>query len=112
MNKNEAKRFLESHFFVSKKIIALEIEVKELKASDKFDAAYLLEQEVEKLSQRKEQVREAIKLLDDADIESILIMRYINHKTIEKTAEELNYAPRTVRCKTKKGIEKLCLILP
>ena len=50
--------------------------------------------------------------LHDDDLETVLINRYILFYTIEKTAEVMNYAPRTVKLKQKQAIEKLCPLLP
>ena len=58
------------------------------------------------------EILNAILQLHDADLETVLINRYILFYTIEKTAEVMNYAPRTVRLKQKQAIEKLCPFLP
>ena len=58
------------------------------------------------------EILNAILQLHDADLETVLINRYILFYTIEKTAEVMNYAPRTVRLKQKQAIEKLCPLLP
>ncbi len=54
----------------------------------------------------------AIWKLEDDDLEAVLINRYVLYYTIEQTAEIMNYAPRTVRKKQKKAVEKLCLKMP
>ena len=59
-----------------------------------------------------ESVQSAVALLRDDDLESVLIHRYLLFETIEQTAEVMHYAPRTVREKQKKAIEKLCLLMP
>lgn len=58
------------------------------------------------------EIQKAISLLDDDDLESVLINRHLNYLSVEKTAEIMNYAPRTVRAKQKKAYEKLCKIMP
>lgn len=58
------------------------------------------------------EVQNAISLLADEDLESVLIHRYILFHTIEETAEIMNYSPRTVREKQKKAVQKLCLLMP
>ena len=54
------------------------------------------------------EISENIRLLNDNELETILIHRYLLFHTIEQTAEFLNYSPETVRRKTNKAIEKLC----
>ena len=54
------------------------------------------------------QVWRAIRSLNDIDLETVLIHRYILFHTIEETAELLHYHPNTVKAKTAKAIEKLC----
>ncbi len=58
------------------------------------------------------EVQDAIALLCDDDLESVLIHRYILFHTIEETAEIMNYDPRTVRRKQSEAIEKLVLKCP
>ena len=58
------------------------------------------------------EIWKAIKLLHDDDLEAVLINRYILFYTIEKTAEIMNYAPRTIKEKQKQAIEKLCTLMP
>lgn len=58
------------------------------------------------------EVWEAIRKLHDDDLETVLINRYLNFLTIEQTAEKMNYAPRTIKEKTKQAIEKLCTLMP
>lgn len=54
------------------------------------------------------EISENISLLNDNELETILIHRYLLFHTIEQTAELMNYSPETVRRKTNKAIEKLC----
>ena len=54
------------------------------------------------------EILEKIETLNDADLESVLINRYINFYSVEKTAELMNYHPQTVKNKVKKAVEKLC----
>lgn len=53
------------------------------------------------------QVWRAIRSLNDIDLETVLIHRYILFHTIEETAELLHYSPETVKRKQSKGIEKM-----
>lgn len=54
------------------------------------------------------EILKKIETLHDDDLESVLICKYINFYTLEKTAELLNYHPNTVKKKIKKAILKLC----
>ena len=54
------------------------------------------------------EVWELIRKLNDDDLETVLIYRYILFYTIEKTAEVMNYHPNTVKIKVKKAMQKLC----
>lgn len=137
MNENEMRGFLESHFYADKKIKALEAERRQLRinaqggainyegnytASSRNGTESVLvrladdEKEIDKqivqLWTEQRKVRETISLLNDNDLESVLIYRYILHHTAEETAELLHYAVRTVQFKQRKAIRKLCTFLP
>lgn len=49
----------------------------------------------------------AIKGLHDADLEAVLINRYLNYMTIEQTAEFMHYGPTTIKRKTNEAIKIL-----
>lgn len=49
----------------------------------------------------------AILHLHDDDLEAILINRYILFRTVEETAEIMNYSPATVKRKQREAIQKL-----
>lgn len=66
----------------------------------------------EKAALASAQVHDAISLLNDDDLEAVLIHRFLLFHTIEQTAELMHYAPRTIRAKQKRAIEKLCLVMP
>ena len=53
------------------------------------------------------EISEAISLLQDDDLETVLIHRYLMFHTIERTAELMHYSTETVRRKTNKAIKKL-----
>jgi len=55
-----------------------------------------------------EEIAEAIARLHDDELETVLIHRYLLFRTIEQTAELMNYSTETVRRKTNKAIGKLC----
>lgn len=108
MTKEEMREFLDSHFRATNKIKALEVEIKALSATEgNAVAVQKLEEEISLLRTKQNNVRETIRQLHDDDLESVLIMRYINHVTIEKIAEMFGYEPRTIYRKIKKAIVKL-----
>ena len=134
MNETEMRNFLESHFYASKKIKALEAERRQLRLDamggsvsykDNYNSSKQnatehnlarladeekeIDEQISKLRSEQRKVRETISLLHDNDLEAILIFRYIVHNTEEQTAEKLNYAQRTVQDKLKKAIKKLCV---
>ena len=53
------------------------------------------------------EVFDVISKLDNDDLKTVLINRYILFYTIEQTAEVMHYEPRTVIRKTNKAIKKL-----
>lgn len=53
------------------------------------------------------EIQEAIAKLQDDDLETVLIHRYILFHTIERTAELLHYDPKTVKRKTSAAVEKM-----
>lgn len=55
------------------------------------------------------EIKKAIGLLDDSELKVVLIHRYLLFHTIERTAELMNYSPKTVKRKQKKAIQKLTL---
>lgn len=64
------------------------------------------QQKSELLKLRKD-ISEAISLLQDDELETVLIHRYLLFHTIEQTAEIMNCSPETVKRKQRKAIEKL-----
>ena len=133
MTENEVRGYLESHFYASKKIKALEEERKQLrlnaaggaisfedsgtgsksngterKLMSLADDERELDEQILGLRDLQREVRASIASLHDNDLESVLIYRYIAYHTEEETAEGLNYAQRTVQEKIKKAIKKLC----
>ena len=133
MTENEVRGYLESHFYASKKIKALEEERKQLrlnaagcaisfeesgtgsksngterKLMSLADDERELDEQISGLRDLQREVRASIASLHDNDLESVLIYRYIAYHTEEETAEGLNYAQRTVQEKIKKAIKKLC----
>ena len=140
INELETKHWLNRAFYADKKAKALDMLVRQCReraeglsrASEcndkgKSDSASngtegalmkLAEMERKAVTQRAEavkvsaEIQEAIAKLCDDDLETVLIHRYILFHTIERTAELMHYAPRTVRNKQKQAIEKLEASMP
>ena len=133
MTNEEMRDYLESHFYASKKIKALEAEKiqlrlnaavgtasyeennttskkngTELKLMSLADEEAELDRQIVELRVQLREIRELIASLHDDDLEAVLIYRYIAHHTEKETAEGLNYAQRTVQEKIKKAVRKLC----
>ena len=128
--------FLESHFYASKKITALEAERRQLRMNAaggavSYEGNYTtphpssterilmrladeeeaIDEQIVQLREQQHKVRVLISELHDNDLEAVLIYRYILHHTVEDTAGLLHYAVRTVQVKQKKAIRKLCTLL-
>ena len=58
-----------------------------------------------------DEIRNAISLLNDNDLETVMIHRYLLFHTVEETAELLNYSVRATQYKCTKAIKKLCTLL-
>lgn len=136
----EVRRWLNRAFYADKKVKALESCVRQCReraqsvsvsyeGNDKgkssgskngtenvlmrlVDTEMKLTQQIIELLDIADEISDAISKLNDNDLETILIHRYILFHTIEETAEMMHYSPRTVRDKQKRAIEKLCLLLP
>ena len=136
MTEKEMRDFLESHFYASKKITALEAERRQLRMNAvggavSYEGNYTtphangterilmrladeeeaIDEQIVQLREQQHKVRVLISELHDNDLEAVLIYRYILHHTVEDTAELLHYAVRTVQVKQKKAIRKLCTLL-
>ena len=134
MTETEMRKYLEGHFYASKKIKALEAERKQLRMNAQGGAISFegnnttgksnaternlmrladeekeIDEQIVRLRQKQRDIRQLISSLNDDDLEAVLIFRYIVHNTEEQTAEKLNYAPRTVQEKIKKAVSKLCV---
>lgn len=72
------------------------------------DTEQKLQRQIFELLDISDEISEAISKLEDDDLETVLIYRYILFHTIEETAEIMNYSTETVRRKTNKAIKKLC----
>lgn len=75
------------------------------------DTEMKLTQQIIELLDITDEISEAISKLNDNDLETVLIHRYILFHTVEETAELMNYSVRATQYKCNKAIEKLCTLL-
>lgn len=137
---NNVKKWLNRAFYADKKVKAIEMLVQQCReraesisacyeCNDKgkstgfkngtenaliklADTEQKLQRQLSELVGISDEISDAVSKLDDNDLETVLIHRYILFHTIEETAELMHYSPRTVRDKQRTAIEKLCLLLP
>ena len=133
MSETETKKWLNRAFYAEKKIKVLDMLVMQYRSRAEGlsraggagcgGASYINRTEnailkyadmSEKLDKQKielaavsEEISETIAKLNDDDLETILIHRYLLFHTIEQTAELMNYSPETVKRKQRKAIQKL-----
>lgn len=67
--------------------------------------------EIKNLENIKSEIMNLISKLNDSELETVLIHRYILFHTVEETAEIMNYSTRTVIRKIDTAIKKLSLIV-
>lgn len=71
------------------------------------DIDYQITSEIDKLVDIKADILKSIKQLNNPDYESVLINRYLNFYTIEKTAEIMHYSITAVNRKHNAAIKKM-----
>lgn len=109
MTTDEMRKYLESHVHLDNKIIAIGIEIEQISQNQGREPEInRLKEELSQLNSQRKEIRKVIFSLNDYDIESFIIMRYINHYTAEQIAEEFGCSPRTVYNKINKGLSLLC----
>lgn len=135
----EVKRWLKRAFYADKKIHALEMLLRASRmhaeglsgtskhnytgksdtAINGTENAYMKVADIERryagqkkeLEKVTEEISEAIALLHDDELETVLMHRYLLFHTIEQTAEIMHYSVRTVNYKQDEAIRKLCTLL-
>ena len=140
VEQNEVKNWLNRAFYADKKVSALESLVKQLReraqsvsvcyecndtgksssAKNGVENAYMrladtemkLRAQIIELLDIDDEIRNAISLLNDNDLETVMIHRYLLFHTVEETAELINCSPETVKRKHRKAIEKLEKLTP
>lgn len=76
------------------------------------DIEYKYSVQKQELVEVTEEISEAIDLLHDYELETVLIHRYLLFHKIEETAELMHYSVRTVNYKQDEAIRKLCEVIP
>ena len=71
------------------------------------DTDKLILQECEKIEPVKAEILDTIMLLQDEQLETILIYRYVNREEYESIAEKIRYSERNTYRKHKEAVEKL-----
>lgn len=67
--------------------------------------------QVQELIETEQEIKNAISSLNDFELETVLIHRYLLHNTIDKTAMAMYCSEATVKRRTQQALEKLCDIL-
>ena len=139
MKENELRNYLKSAYYLDKKIKSIESLVnqcrinaqrlskngeytdnaKNSKAENSTEKALLklvenqqkYSDEIKNLENIKSEIMNLIAKLNDSELETVLIHRYILFHTVEETAEIMNYSTRTVIRKIDTAIKKLSLIV-
>lgn len=75
------------------------------------DLEHKYDKQKQELLKVSEEISDAIALLHDDELETVLIYRYLLFYTIEKTAKIMHYCEDTIKVRQNKAIEKLCSIL-
>lgn len=74
------------------------------------DTEHKLQQQITGLASISGEIFDAISKINDDDLETVLIHRFLLFHTVEETAEIMNYGRETVKRKTNQAIEKLSRI--
>lgn len=67
--------------------------------------------EIDKLVDIRADIFKAIKSLENPDLEAVLINRYLNYFTLDKTAEVMHYSLASVKNKHNSAIKRLAEII-
>lgn len=68
-----------------------------------------IDEYVETVAKMRKEREDAIEAIDDYDSEALLNYHYLGYLTWEKTAEEMNYAVRTIKDKHKVALDKITI---
>ena len=135
MTEQELKNYLKRAYYADKKIKVLEKLVnqcrinaqrlskngeytdtmKNSKAENSTETALLklmenqqkYSDEIKNLENIKSEIMNLISKLNDSELETVLINRYVLLHTVEETAEIMHYSIETIRKKTNKAVKKL-----
>lgn len=62
---------------------------------------------INELIQIQEEITDKIMLVDDAELQAVLVYRYLNCMTFEQIAEEMHYSLISIRRKHKSALDKI-----
>lgn len=79
----------------------------EIKMARIADMSLRIDEELKRLSQLKNEIFDIICNLNDDELETILIYRFLQFMTIEQIADEMHYSTKTVTRKLHRAIEKM-----
>lgn len=79
----------------------------EIKMTRIADMSLRIDEELKRLSQKKSEIFDIICSLNDDELETVLIYRFLKFMTIEQIADEMHYTTKTVTRKLHKAIEKM-----
>lgn len=69
------------------------------------------QEKLAKLVKIRNEIVQAIEQVEDSDMQSILVWKYLNYYTFEQVAEKMHYSVRNVKYKHKSALDKLCIVL-
>ena len=69
------------------------------------------QEKLAKLVHIRDEIVQAIEQVDNSDMQSILVWKYLNYFTFEQVAEKMHYSVRNVKYKHKSALDKLCIDL-
>lgn len=67
------------------------------------------QEKLKELVRIREEITEAIRKIDDGDLQAVLVWRYLNYFTFEQTAEKMHYDKRTIQRKHQKALDKIVI---
>lgn len=59
----------------------------------------------------REEISDAIRQVDDMDMQAILVRHYLAYETFEQIAEKMHYSIRSIKYKHKAALDKVCIVL-
>lgn len=59
----------------------------------------------------RKEIEAAVDTINDDELKTLLIYRYLSGETMESIAENMNYSVRAVKYKHKAALDKVCIVL-